>query len=131
MCGGTSYFYGQLKFAGPMVQWRARSSVWVFGPSIQSPQTPPAGHLGRTCAPPMRGMELRAVHFSIILSLRFWAQFWNCVCCVFGLVLGSFRPPFGSPNRAKLDPKCVLNRYFAKKLIFTRTYFLHCFFRCF
>ena len=29
----------------------------------------------------------------------------------FGIVLGSFRDPFGSPNRVKLGQKCVLNRH--------------------
>ena len=36
----------------------------------------------------------------------------------FGLVLGSFWSPFGSPNRIKLGSKCVLSRHFFEKVDF-------------
>ena len=39
----------------------------------------------------------------------------------FGLVLGAFWDPFGSPNRVKLGQKCVLKRSFFENVDFHET----------
>ena len=53
-------------------------------------------------------------HFfaSILDSIldSFWVRF--------GLVLGSFWPPFGSPNRVKLGTQCILNRHCCENVDF-------------
>ena len=73
--------------------------------SIDSPLTPPAGHLGRACALPMPAVELWAVHFSIIFSLRFWTRFWTRL----GSVLGSSWAPLGTLLGAQIGSSWAKN----------------------
>ena len=91
-----------------MAQWRARSQVLVFGLIWLIPPYPPSGHLGPRMST-VNGALGRPFfdHFfaSILDSIldSSWVRF--------GLVLGAFWDPFGSPNPLKLSQKCVLNRH--------------------
>ena len=93
-----------------MAQWRARSQVLVFWLIWLIPPYPPSGHLGlrmstaNACHGALGGPFFAHFFESILKSIldSFWVRF--------GLVLGSFWPPFGGPNRVKLDTKCILNR---------------------
>ena len=82
------------------------------------PPYPPDGLLG------LRMSTLNACHGA--LGRPFFDHFFesilksilNSFWVRFGLVLGSFWPPFGSSNRVKLGTKCILNRHFLENVDF-------------
>ena len=81
---------------------------WSFGCLVDPP---PSGHPGfKSVRPNAWNGALGGPFFdhffeSILDSIldSFWIRF--------GLVLGSFWDPFGSPNPVKLGQKCILNRH--------------------
>ena len=101
-----------------MAQWRARSSVLVFGLIWLIPPYPPSGHLG------LKSVRVNACHGA--LGRPFFDHFFASILdsildsswVRFGLVLGASWDPFGSPNRVKLGQKCVLNRHLFKNCDF-------------
>ena len=56
-------------------------------------------------------MEPWAVHFCDHLFASILDLILDSSWVHFGLVLGAFWDPFGSPNPVKLGQKCVLNRH--------------------
>ena len=90
---------------------------WSFGCLVDPPYSP-SGHLG------LKSVRVNASHGSLGCPFvdHFFASILDSILdsfwIGFGLVLGSFWTPFGSPNRVKLGSKCVLSRHFFEKLDF-------------
>ena len=92
-----------------------------FVDSVDPPPYPPGGASGprmstfKACFGALGRPFFDHFFTSILSSIldSFWIRF--------GVVLGSFWTSFGSPNRAKLGPKCVLSRLFFENVDFHET----------